>query len=73
MPLPDGAATGRGPAPAAGTPPRLRPLDEDDGVVEVALEIAPLGVRHAVEAIEVEVRDVGLARDSDARSCTSGS
>ena len=39
--------------------PCLGPLDEDDGVLEVALEIAPLGIGHAVEAVEVEVGDVG--------------
>ena len=37
---------------------RLGPLDEDHRVVEVRLEIAPLGSRHLREAIEVEVRDV---------------
>ena len=36
---------------------RLRPLDEDDGVVEVRLEVAPLRLRDAREAIEVEVGD----------------
>src|SRR5204862_6025217 len=36
---------------------RLGPLDEDDGAVEVGLEVAPLGRRDALEAEEVEVRD----------------
>src|SRR5205085_9605626 len=36
---------------------RLRPLHEDDGAVEVRLEITPLGRRDALEAEEVEVRD----------------
>ena len=36
----------------------LRPLDEDDRVVEVRLEVAPLGGRHLHEPVEVEVRDV---------------
>ena len=36
----------------------LGPLDEDDGAVEVRLEIAPLGGREAAEAVEVEVRHV---------------
>jgi hypothetical protein len=35
---------------------RFRPFDEGDGVLEVALQISPLRVRHAVEAVEVEVR-----------------
>ena len=41
--------------------PGLWPLDEHDRVVEVELEVAPLGVGHAVEAVEVEVRDVEVA------------
>ena len=36
----------------------LRPLDEDDGAVEVRLEVAPLGCREPAEPVEVEVRDV---------------
>ena len=35
----------------------LRPLDEDDRVVEVRLEVAPLGRRDAREAVEVEMGD----------------
>src|SRR6187402_903391 len=35
----------------------LRPLDEDGGVV-VLLQVSPLRVRHALEAIEVEMGDV---------------
>jgi hypothetical protein len=42
--------------------PRLGPLDEDDRVVEVRLEIAPLRRRHhLLEAKEVEVRHVDSA------------
>ena len=33
----------------------LRPLDEYDRVLEVWLEIAPVGIREAGEAIEVEM------------------
>src|SRR5207248_4077091 len=40
--------------------PRLRPFDERDRVVEVRLEVAPLGRRHAGEAIEVEMGDLAL-------------
>ena len=40
---------------------RLGPLDEDDRVLEVRLEIRPLRGRDAGEAEEVEVGDVGLA------------
>jgi hypothetical protein len=40
---------------------RLRPLDEADRVLEVGLEIAPLGRREPLEAEEVEVGDVGIA------------
>src|SRR2546421_8587093 len=40
---------------------RLGPLDEADRVLEVRLEIAPLGGREALKAEEVEVRHVGLA------------
>src|SRR4029078_10856361 len=36
----------------------LRPFDEDNGVVEVRLEVPPLRRRHAAEAKEVEVRHV---------------
>ena len=43
------------------TLPRLRPFDEDDGVVEVRLEVAPLGRGHALEAKEVEMGDVDFA------------
>ncbi len=38
--------------------PRLGPLDEDDGVLEVGLEVAPLRRREPAEAEEIEVRDV---------------
>src|SRR4029078_4473682 len=38
--------------------PRLRPLDERDRTVEVRLEISPLRRRDALEAVEVEVRDL---------------
>ena len=37
---------------------RLGPLDEADRVLEVRLEVAPLGGGEALEAVEVEVRDV---------------
>jgi hypothetical protein len=37
---------------------RLGPFDEDDRVVEVRLEVSPLGRRDLAEAEEVEVRDV---------------
>jgi hypothetical protein len=37
---------------------RLRPLDEDDGVVEVRLEVTPLRRGNTAEAKEVEVRYV---------------
>ena len=40
---------------------RLGPLDEADGVVEVGLEVAPLGGGDAGEAVQVEVRDVDAA------------
>src|SRR6186997_2311784 len=40
----------------------LRPLDEDDGILEVLLQVSPLGMRHALEPIEVEVRDVNPPR-----------
>src|SRR5215218_3784886 len=36
---------------------RLRPFDEGDGVLEVALQVPPLRVRHAVEPVKVEVGD----------------
>ncbi len=39
---------------------RLRPLDEDDRVLEVRLEIGPLRSGDVGEAVEVEVRDVGI-------------
>src|SRR5436309_338057 len=41
---------------------RLGPLDEADRVLEVRLEIAPFGRREPLEAEEIEVRDVRLAR-----------
>src|SRR5688500_8389790 len=53
MPERDGDARGRQDARAG-----LGPLDERDRVLEVRLEVAPLGRRHAREAIEVDVRDV---------------
>jgi hypothetical protein len=37
---------------------RLRPFDEDNGVVEIRLEVPPLGRRDAAEAKEVEMRHV---------------
>ena len=37
---------------------RLRPFDEDDGVVEIRLEVAPLRRRDTGEAKEVEMRHV---------------
>src|SRR5439155_9052301 len=40
---------------------RLGPLDEADRVLEVRLEIAPLGRGEPLEPEEVEVRDVGVA------------
>ena len=43
---------GRTPAPASGH------STNDDSVVEVGLEVAPLGVQTLGEAVEVEVRDV---------------
>jgi len=39
----------------------LRPFDENDRVVEVRLEVTPLGVRELREPVEVEVRDVDVA------------
>jgi hypothetical protein len=42
--------------------PGLRPLDEDDGVLEILLQVSPLGMRHTIEPIEVEVRDVNPPR-----------
>src|SRR6058998_1692363 len=36
----------------------LGPLDEADRVLEVGLEVAPLGGGEALEAVEVEVRHV---------------
>src|SRR5919197_2390253 len=39
----------------------LGPLDEADRVLEVRLEVAPLGRGHALEAEEIEVRDVRVA------------
>src|SRR5439155_13670259 len=41
---------------------RLGPLDEADRVLEVRLEVAPLRRRDALEAEEIEVRDVRIAR-----------
>jgi len=38
--------------------PRLRPFDERDRPFEVRLEVSPLRGRHALEAIEIEVRDL---------------
>ena len=38
----------------------LRPLDESDGVVEVALEVPPLRIGHALEAVKVEMGNVNL-------------
>ncbi len=38
--------------------PGFGPLDEHDGVVEVRLEIPPLGWRDVAKAEEIEVRDV---------------
>jgi len=40
---------------------RLRPLDEDDCVIEVRLEVAPLRRGNAAEAKEVEMRYVDAA------------
>ena len=40
----------------------LGPLDEADRALEVGLEVAPLGRRKALEAVEIEVRDVGVVR-----------
>src|SRR5215218_3268083 len=40
---------------------RLRPFDEDDRVLEVRLEIAPLLRRERVKPVQVEVRDVQAA------------
>src|SRR5262245_40654733 len=42
--------------------PRLGPLDECNRVIEVRLEVAPLGGRHALEAVEVEMRDLAAVR-----------
>ena len=39
----------------------LGPLDEDDRVLEIRLERAPVGVRQLLEAIQVEVRDAVVA------------
>src|SRR6185503_20240303 len=39
----------------------LGPLHEDNGVLEVLLQVSPLGIRHPFEPIEVEVRDVNPA------------
>jgi len=42
--------------------PRFGPLDEDDGVIEVRLEIAPLRRRHhLLEAKKIDVRHVDSA------------
>src|SRR5581483_10577803 len=38
-------------------PPVLRPFDEDDGVLEVRLQVAPLLGIEPRAAVEVEVRD----------------
>ncbi len=38
--------------------PRLGPLDEGDRVLEVRLEVSPLGRRHPFEAVEIEVRNL---------------
>jgi hypothetical protein len=43
--------------PASG----LGPLDEDDGLVEVRLEVAPLGRGEPAEAVKVEMRHVRRA------------
>ena len=51
----------------------LRPLDEDDRVVEVRLEVAPLRApRPPLEAVEVEVRHVDAGPGSGGRSCSVG-
>src|SRR5439155_18754120 len=39
----------------------LRPLDEHHRVVEVRLEVSPLGGGETAESVEVEVRNVGGA------------
>ena len=38
--------------------PGLRPLDEDDRVLEVRLEVSPFRWRDVAEAEEIEVRDL---------------
>src|SRR5918994_7898778 len=40
---------------------RLRPFDEHDRVLEVRLEVRPLGGGDRGEAVQVEVRDVWIA------------
>jgi hypothetical protein len=40
----------------------LGPLDEDDRVFEVRLQIAPFGRRKALETEEIEVRDIRISR-----------
>jgi hypothetical protein len=40
----------------------LGPFDEADRILEVRLEVAPLCGREALEAEQVEVRDVGITR-----------
>src|SRR6266540_2157226 len=40
---------------------RLRPLDEADRAVEIGLEIAPLGRRDALEAIQIEMGHVHVS------------
>src|SRR5436190_22116487 len=41
---------------------RLGPFDEADRILEVRLEVAPLRRRETLEAEEVEMGDVGVAR-----------
>ena len=61
MPLPMVPQPDLRTAPEAGIGARLGPLDEDDRALEVALEITPLGVGHAIEATQIQVGHVGVA------------
>ena len=57
-----GARSGPRRAGGSAAEPGLRPLDEHDRVVEVRLEVAPLGRGQAAEAVEVEVGHVRVPR-----------
>ena len=62
MPLIEVPQTDSDPLEWQKTRPRLGPLDEDNGVLEVRLDVPPLGARHRLEAVEVEMGDLDSTR-----------